>query len=69
MYRIVNYDVFQSVEHTFSDFSSAFMTQQLSYPDYIIEYWSDEGNEVVWNPEWENMELNKTNDEMVMVFS
>lgn len=54
MYKIVNYDYFQSCPTTFNDFDSAFMIQQLKYPDHTIEHWCDSEVKVVWDPTWEN---------------
>lgn len=54
MYKIVNYEENWSYPVMFFDFNNAFMIQQISYPDSLIEYWMDDDNpEVVWNPGWE----------------
>lgn len=59
MYKIVNYDRFWSHEKTFDSFDDAFMMQQLVDDKAIIEHWTDDSMEVVWNPEWSEKVLNR----------
>lgn len=53
MYVIVNYDWWQKYPKTFNDFDTAFVVHQAADPQAIIEYWGDNGREVVFDPEWE----------------
>ena len=60
MYRIVSYEEFDAYPDSFSYFDTAYLIQQLDYPNYLIEYWDIENFEVqvVWDPKWEEGESN-----------
>lgn len=55
MYKVVNYDYFQSYPEVFSKFNDAFMFQQVWDLHAIIEDWSTGERVVVWDPSWENI--------------
>jgi hypothetical protein len=50
MYKIVDYEKFESHPKLFSNFKIAFMIQQLSYPESFIEDWSNGEAVIVWSP-------------------
>ena len=57
-YVITNPDAFWRYPETFNTFMEAFSVQSTSYQDCYIEFHSLEGVEVVWNPAWEEKEMN-----------
>ena len=47
------------IKHYFTDFLSAFNFQQKEYPDNKILYSKDNIIEIVWIPEWEQIDCTK----------
>lgn len=58
MYNIVNRDSNKRIGEA-SDFSTAFMIQQLFDDKAIIEYWDFKNQrvDIVWDPSWEELNL------------